>query len=516
VRRHCAPEFPFLVAISMNNRRWITLAIAASALFLICVDITVLFVALPSLTRDLGAGNTAKLWIINVYSLVVAGLLPGLGTLGDRYGHRRLFIAGLALFGCTSLAAAYSTSPALLIAARAFQGIAGATMMPATLAIIRGAFSDQHERALAIGLWAGIASAGLALGPLIGGLLLEYFWWGSVFLINVPVVLVALIFTLWLVPSDAPTSGHTSWDLIGSLQIMVGLFGLVFAIKEIAQPVFSAVAFAAALAVVIAFTTLYIRRQNRRPTPLLDFTLFRLPDFSSAVAAAIIGTAGIVGFDLILVQHLQLVQERSPLQAALVLLPISIGALLASPITGRIQRWLAPSTLTAAGLLLSAACALLLVRYPVSMNSNLLLQIALLLGIGAGNGMSTTCASTVIMGSAPPSRAGMAASIEEVGFELGAALGVAIFGSMMTLAYATSLVLPALPIATPDIAQASLDEALLLADQLLEGGAALRAAARAAFDQALTVVLVGVAALWACTAVIILRTRNKPSDGIKV
>jgi MFS transporter, DHA2 family, multidrug resistance protein len=489
---------------SRDPRRWLTLAIAASALFLICVDMTVLFVALPSLTRDLAASNNAKLWIINIYSLVVAGLLPGLGTLGDRYGHRPLFIVGLLIFGSASLAAAYSPTPSLLIAARALQGLGGATMMPATLAIIRATFTDEHERSLAIGIWASIASAGIALGPVVGGLLLAKFWWGSVFLINVPVVLVAATCTVFLVPRDQPENKGTDWDLIGSLQIMVGLFAVVYAIKEIAQQDFSAGTIAAATMTGIAFIALYVRRQNARATPLIDFTLFRLPAFSAAVAAASLGTAGIVGFELVLGQHLQLVLDRSPFQAAMVLLPIPVGAILASPVAGRWMRHVASSSLSAVGLLLSAACALLLVAFSVDGLATDVLQIALLLGVGVGNGITTTCASATIMSSAPPSRAGMAASIEEVGYELGAALGVAVFGTLMTISYAASVALPELQTPPPPNVRDSLDEALAFANQVSgTGGEAIRIAGRTAFITALNAVLVGTAALWATTALAI-------------
>src|SRR5215475_1577936 len=217
--------------------RWAILAIVSSAVFLIVVDMTVLHTALPTLTRDLGASASEKLWIINTYSLVVAGLLPGCGTLADKIGHKRMLVIGLCLFGLASLAAAYSPSPVALIGARALLAVGAASMMPATLSIIRLTFSDEKECALAIGLWSAVASGGSAIGPLIGGGLLEYFWWGSVFLVNVPVVVVALVAALALIPSDAGRSG-TSWDLQGSLLILIGLVGLAYAIDEIAVAAF--------------------------------------------------------------------------------------------------------------------------------------------------------------------------------------------------------------------------------------------------------------------------------------
>lgn len=216
------------------SNRWLVLAIVSSALFLIVIDMTVLYTALPTLTHELRATATEKLWIINAYPLVVAGLLPGVGTLGDRLGHKRMFLAGLVVFGLASLGAAFSQAPAWLIAARALLAVGAAMMMPATLSLIRLTFMDEKERAFAIGVWAAVASGGAAFGPVVGGALLEHFWWGSVFLINVPVVLVALLAGATLLPNRPGNSDHP-WDLIGSIQVMIGLVGLTYAIKEIAK-----------------------------------------------------------------------------------------------------------------------------------------------------------------------------------------------------------------------------------------------------------------------------------------
>ena len=492
-----------------SKNRWITLAIVASALFLICVDMTVLYTALPALTHALSASSSAKLWILNIYALVVAGLLPGLGTLGDRHGHKTLFIWGLAIFGLASIAAAWSPSPALLIAARAALGVGGAAMMPATLAIIRHSFADQQERALAIGIWAGIASGGMALGPVVGGLLLEHYWWGSVFLVNVPVVAVALMATVFFVPWRAPT-GTAQWDIIGSLQIMVGLIAAVFAIKTLAHQPFSILQMLAALAVAAIAFAVYLRRQRRRPQPLIDFSLFRLPGFTPAVAAATFGTFGIVGFELVLGQHLQLVLDRSPLQAGLMILPAPLGAFLAGPLAGRLLKSRPATSVASSGLLLSAAATLALLWVPLTAAGLTPLQTGLLVLIGMGVGATATAASSSIMSSAPPDRSGMAASIEEVCFELGSALGVAVFGSMMTIVYAMSLTVPLALDGLPAAVYDSLDEALLVAE-LLPGraGTILQAAARTAFTQAYEAVLIGAALLWTATAALTLRTRPR-------
>ncbi len=489
-----------------SPRRWITLAIVASALFMICVDMTVLYTALPVLTHELRASASEKLWIVNVYALVVAGLLPGLGTLGDRHGHRPLFLAGLALFGVASLAAALAPSPAWLIAARALLGVGGATMMPATLAIIRVSFEDVQERAVAIGLWAGIAGGGLALGPVIGGLLLEHHAWGTVFLVNLPVVVAALLATLLVVPASRPVGGPP-WDLLGSLQVMAGLFGLVYAIKAVAYRPLPWVALAASAALGAGSLTLFVRRQRQRKPPLIDFTLFRLPGFGAAVAGAGLGTAGIVGFELVLGQQLQLVLERSPLQAGLIILPTPLGSFLAGPLTGRLLGSRSAARVGAGGLLVSAAAALCLVGLPFDGGLTPLLTLLLVL-VGAGVGAAATAASSAIMSGAPAGRSGMAASIEEVGFELGSALGVALFGSLLTISYASGLNLPAGG-ALPAVVHESLDDALRTASSLPAAAAqSLRDSARAAFTGAFHAVMVGAALLWAATAVWMLRQRR--------
>jgi len=492
------------------SRSWLILAIAASGLFLICVDLTVLYVALPELTRDLAASNAERLWILNAYPIVVAGLLPGFGTLGDRYGHRRLFVVGLVVFGLASLAAAFAPDAWTLIAGRAALGVGAALMMPATLAIIRTTFTAARERSLALGLWAGSASGGMALGPLIAGLLLEHFWWGSVFLINVPVVVVTLVLTMRLVPRLAAPGGPP-WDFVGSLHLLGALTALIFAIKEIARQDFSLLRCLAALLLSVAFVLLYLRSQRRRAQPLLDLALFRLPDFGGAFAAACLGTAGAVGMELILSQHLQLVEQRTPLAAALVLTPLALGGFVGGPLAGRLMHRYWPAGLTLAGFALSALCAWGIASLPPVQSGLAPLRMVLLTGIGLGIGATVTYASSSIMNAAPAHRGGMAASIEEVGFELGGSLGVALFGSIMTIAYAASLALPEASTPLDGTVHDSLDEALRLADSLPRPEAdALRAAGRNALAHAQGVVMASVGVLWLATGIGIALAGRRP------
>lgn len=263
----------------MNIKKWIILCLVSSALFLIVIDMTVLYTALPLLTHDLEATTTQKLWIVNAYALVVAGLLPGLGTLGDYVGYKKMFLLGLAIFGGASLLAASATTPTVLILARVLLAIGAATMMPSTLSIIKLTFKDYQERALALGIWSAITAAGAGLGPVISGLLLEKFSWPSVFIINIPVVIIVLIISYILIP-QYPTNKDGTWDFISSFQIMVGLITVVFAIKELAKPDHNSAVLFGAFAIGLIAIWMFIRRQNRLKFPLINLAIFKNPYFT--------------------------------------------------------------------------------------------------------------------------------------------------------------------------------------------------------------------------------------------
>ncbi|MCZ0962188.1 MFS transporter [Paracoccus benzoatiresistens] len=457
---------------------WLVLAVVSSALFLIVIDMTVLYTALPTLTRDLQASATEKLWIVNAYSLVVAGLLPGAGALGDRYGHRRMFVVGLVIFGAASLVAGFAPSSAALIASRALLAVGAAAMMPATLSIIRQTFEDPDQRALAIGIWAAVASGGAALGPVIGGALLQHFHWGAVFLVNLPVVAVALALTLAVVPRGQ-RHGHHPFDPVGSLQALVGLVGVTLAIKEFAKPdpsmgvlILSGLAGLAALA-------LFIRRLRRSASPMIDLTLFRDPRFAGGVIGAVVSAAALLGVQLVITQRLQLVQGMSPLEAGLFVLPISLAAFVAGPIAGMTLGRMGAGRLLVASLAISGAGIL---AYAAGFGQPAV-ELASFAVTGAGIGAAMTAASSAIMLNAPADRAGMAASVEEVSYELGGALGIAILGSLMAGIYSATTASAARDFGSD--AADSLDGALALA-ATLPGPQAERllSLANGAFDRA--------------------------------
>ncbi len=460
------------------RERWWILAVVSSALLLIVIDMTVLYTALPRLTHDLHATASEKLWIINAYGLVVSGLLLGAGALGDRLGHKRLFCWGLVVFGCASLFAAFSPSASTLIGARALLAIGAAMMMPSTLSIIRLVFEDDGERALAIGIWAAVASGGAALGPIVGGLLLEYFWWGSVFLINVPIVVVAWLLAWRLIPS-LPGDLSRRWDWKGSLLVMIGLIGLAHGIKSLAQPSPSLVSVLLALGVGAVCLAWFVRAQRRQADPMLDLSLFRMPLFNCAVIAALVAAAGLVGMELMFTQRLQLVLDYSPLQAAMYLLPLPLASFVSGPLAGRLLPAVGGLRLLVWAQLI---CAAGLGGYIWSLGLPVWVQQVWLLVLGAGLGATMTAASHSIMMGAPPERAGVAASVEEVSYELGGAIGITLFGTVASALYSLTLHLPQ---GVPESVQVrdSLDEALAVAESLpAELAAVVLEQARLAFD----------------------------------
>lgn len=328
--------------------RWLALSVLVLAVLLVAVDATVLGLATPYISEDLKPSGTQLLWIGDVYSFVIAGLLVSMGSLGDRIGRKRILLGGATAFGAISILNAYATTPELMILARALLGVAGATLMPATLALIRNLFHDPRERSLAVGIWGATASAGTAIGPIAGGFLLEHFWWGSVFLINLPVMAVLVLVGIRTLPeSRNPNPGP--WDLISVVLSLVGVIGVVYAVKEAAT---HGVEWPALAAGALGAAALYwfVRRQLRLPAPLLDMRLFRNRGFSAAVLADLLTILGLSGLVFFLSQYLQLVQGRRPFEAGLAELPAAVGAVAAGLIAGRAARRFSVRSVVSGGL----------------------------------------------------------------------------------------------------------------------------------------------------------------------
>ncbi|WP_257539464.1 MFS transporter [Sphingobium sp. CFD-1] len=478
-----------------HSNRWVLLVTVAAGLLLITLDNSVLYTALPTLTRELGASQTQGLWIINAYPLVMAGLLLGTGTLGDRIGHRQMFLIGLVLFGIASLVAAFSPSANILIAARAFLAVGAAAMMPATLALIRVTFLDERERNIAIAIWGSLSVVGSALGPIVGGFLLEHFWWGSVFLINVPVVIVAFLSTLVVAPKGE-TDHSKPWDLVSSLQALVALSALVIAIKESAHVGQSWLVPAGAFVVAVVASILFVRRQSRLTFPLLDFSIFRNAAFSSGVMAAAFAMFAIGGIELVTTQRFQLVAGFSPLEAGLLVSAAALGSLPTAMLGGAFLHKIGLRILIAGGLA-AASLAVVLATWGVTHGLGWLIAGMVLSGAGVGAAMSV--ASTAIVGNAPVHRAGMASSVEEVSYEFGSLLAVAFLGSLLSAIYTASVMLPA---GAPEAMRDSMGGALALAAQAGADGQAIIDAASQAFDRGYLSVMYVVAAVLAVGAVI--------------
>ncbi|OFT59399.1 hypothetical protein HMPREF3151_01030 [Corynebacterium sp. HMSC05H05] len=399
-------------------QRWGFFAVVSLGLLMIGLDNSILYTALPALEHSLGASPEQGLWIINAYPLVLAGLLLGTGALGDRVGHRLMFIVGLAIFGLASLGAAFAPGPLELIFARGMLGMGAAVMMPATLALIRLTFPDERERNTAIGIWGSVAVAGGALGPVVGGALIEHFWVGSVFLINVPIVVVALVLTVALAPENLPNLDK-QWDVISSFYALIALSGLTMAIKQAAH---SPAITAAALAATAVGSWLFVRRQNRLEDPLLTFDIFRSRLFTGGVLAAAGGMFVLAGAELMTTQKLQLVDALTPLAAGATVAVMAFAAIPASTLGGAYLHKIGFLPLIAGGFVGAVVGAVVLAAGWTSIGM-------VLLGLSAGSVMSVS--SIAIIGSAPMHRSGMAAGVEEVSYELGTLITVALTGSLL-------------------------------------------------------------------------------------
>jgi MFS transporter, DHA2 family, multidrug resistance protein len=476
-----------------GRREWTGLAVLLLPLLLVSMDVSVLYFAVPFISKDLEPSSAQQLWIFDVYGFVLAGLLITMGSLGDRIGRRRLLLLGAAAFSLASLGAAYSQSAGELIAARGVQGIAGATLMPSTLALIRNMFHDAKQRRLAIGIWTSATMSGIALGPVLSGLLLEHFWWGSVFLINVPFMVMLVALAPAFVPEfRAPQQGR--FDLLSSVLSLGAVLPVIYGMQEIAASGADAVrigCIAAGLVVGVVFG----RRQARSRAPMIDLALFRSRGFSGAVVLSLVAMFAVVGFAIFATQYLQSVRGMSPLTAALwSLVPMS-GTATAVPVSQLLVQRVDRAFVAAGSLLVAAAGYLVLTQ--VHSTSPLWLCLVGASVYAGGAVAAMTIGSELIMGAVPPDRAGAAAAVVETSSEFGGALGMAVLGSIGVAVYRSDLAASApahLSPAALNGARSTLGGALAVANDLpARLGADLADAARLAFSRGLDTAALGAA-----------------------
>ncbi|TDB73729.1 MFS transporter [Actinomadura sp. KC216] len=491
------------------RRRWIGLIVLTLPTLLISIDMTVLHLAVPHLGADLDPTANQLLWILDIYGFMIAGFLVSMGVLGDRIGRRRVLLAGAAAFGVASLLAAYSTTAEMLIVSRALLGVAGATLMPSTMSLIRNMFTDDAERTKALAVWMGGFMVGSAIGPLVGGLLLEFFWWGSVFLLGVPVMAILLLAGPVLLPEYRdPEAGRL--DLLSAVLSLGTVLSLIYGIKRIAThgtdaPV--AVTVVAGLALGVVF----VHRQRQLADPMIDLRLFRYRDFSVSLASLMVGLIAMGGVMLFVNQYLQLVRGLSPLEAGLWMLPQTASVLLSTQFAPKVVGRFRPAVVLAGSMGVVAAGVLLI------STGSLAWVITGLAVMGLGFGPWILLAMDRIISTAPPERAGAASAISETGQEFGLAAGLALLGSLGTAIYRSD-VSDSLPTGVPPAAESAARESLAGAvetAQRLPGpaGPELLDAARDAFTTGLQVTALISAVIVAAGAIVIgLLTRHEQAS----
>lgn len=468
--------------------RWKVLAVIAATLQLVVIDMTVLHVAAPSISEDLRPSAVELLWIVDVYSLVVAPLLVLAATLGDRFGRKRILISGLAFFTLASLLAAAAWSPTSLIIARGLQGVGGAVILPSTMAIIRDVFPDRDERVKAIGIWSAAMSAGAAGGPIVGGLIIETFSWQAVFLINLPVFLIVLPFALRMIP-ESKSSDPPKWDPLSVAFVTAGVLLFAYALKEAARHGLDPAPIACFI-VSIALLAAFARRQLAQSNPTLELRLFGARAFRVAVAAVMLTMFALVGLELFYAQYFQFVLGLGPAESSLRLAPFLIATIVGGITASWFLSRLGTRTVVAGGLIVSGLS--ILPQLALGVEDQYWLFIPAFVFMGLGLEVALVAANDVILASASKDQAGQASAIEETAYELGGGLGVAVLGSILAAVYTGAVKLPP---GAPSSASESLAEAHVVADDLpaATADALLSSASHAFLEGFHTVVIVSAA-----------------------
>jgi MFS transporter, DHA2 family, multidrug resistance protein len=488
----------------IHRRRWLTLVVLCVSLLVIVIDNTIVNVALPTLVRDLGTSVSDLQWVVDAYTLVFAGLLLTAGSLGDRFGRKGALTVGLVVFGAASAAAAFAGGVTPLIAARAVMGVGAALIMPATLSILTNVFTDARERALAIGLWSGVAGIAVALGPVVGGFLLDHFWWGSVFIVNVPIVVAALVAGRFLVP-DSRNPDKPRLDLVGAGLSIVGLVALVAAIIEAPSYGWTHPLILTGFTVAVVALTTFVIWERRIDEPMLDVRLFANARFSAASVNVTLVFFALFGFIFLATQYLQFVLGYSAFDAGLRTLPFAFALMVMAPLSSKTVQWFGTKRVVVTGMVLFAA-GLVVASTSTVTTGYPRVMLAMIL-MGAGMGLSVAPATESIMGALPLNQAGVGSAMNDTSREVGGALGVAIVGSMLSSLYSHDLdaKLPAtVPGQVRDAADQSVGAALQVSAQLGRIGAPLADAARESFVYAMSraslvtaaVALLGALAAW--------------------
>ncbi|WP_433520737.1 MFS transporter [Nocardia pseudovaccinii] len=414
-----------------SRRARLGLAVLLLPVLLVSMDISVLFLAMPTLTLDLDPSAAQQLWILDIYGFLIAGLLITMGNLGDRIGRRNILLVGASIFGIASVMAAFAPSAAVLIIARALMGMGGATLLPSSLALISSLFPNARERAAAIGVWTAFFAGGSAVGPILGGLLLHHFWWGSVFLINIPVLLILLAFGPFVLPEHrAGVVGPL--DTPSVLLSIGGILPVVYAVKQIAAEGFDVEPLVIGL-IGLVLLAIFVRRQRQLAEPLLDLRLFRRAQFSVAIGSSLVGMMSLAAMSYLTSVYLQSVTGRDPLAAALLGIPMAIAVFVCSMGGARVGHKLGVRPTFVLALLASAIGNLMLIG--VGVDGGIAWYLAGSTIAGIGYGLAFTLVSDVAVSSVPPERAGSAVGISETSFELGNALGLALLGSVAALVF---------------------------------------------------------------------------------
>lgn len=481
-----------------SNKEWLVLVLIILALLPVTIDATILHVAIPTLTLSLGASGTEVLWIIDIYPLVMAGLLLPMGVLGDKVGHKKIISYGLALFAIGSLLAGFSATPLYLIFSRGLLAFGGSMIMPGTLAIIRQTFTDEGRRGTALGIWAAAGTAGAAVGPVIGGIIVEHFWWGAVFLVNIPLLLLVIPLIGIGVPKSIsdPTK---PWILKEAVVVLAGVILFIYSIKSFFKANSSIGISSAAAVLGIVFLFYFFRKQKTAALPMIDISLLQDRRILIGMLLCFIPMAVIVGFEFLLAQELQFVHLLSPINAGLFMLPFVIASAVAGPITGSIIQKAGFRNVIVTALTMAAVSFFVLSTLEFSTFSIPLLIWFILLGFSLG--MILITATTSIMAAAPENKAGMAGSMESIAYELGTGLGITFFGIVLSQLFIKNFAIAGTPLPSyPTISDA------IIAANTIGGPQAelIKSTARMAFQEAHHTVLLLAGSLLLVLALLLL------------